>query len=81
MALYYYDLRVPINKVGEVDTLKAKNEFDENDKKIYLDAKAMNILYCALDKGEFNRISFYASAKDIWHVLKVTHKGTNQVKE
>ncbi|XP_073103314.1 uncharacterized protein [Elaeis guineensis] len=41
----------------------------------------MNVLYCALDASEFNRISTCASAKEIWNRLEVTHEGTNQVKE
>jgi hypothetical protein len=39
------------------------------------------MLYCALDASEFNRISTCESAKEIWDKLKVTYKGTNQVKE
>ena len=41
----------------------------------------MNVLYCALDKNEFNRVSTCNSAKEIWDRLEVTHEGTNQVKE
>lgn len=44
-------------------------------------AKAMNILYCALDSNEFNRVSACETAKEIWDKLEVTHEGTNQVKE
>ena len=50
-------------------------------KKAELNAKAMNLLYCALDPNEFNRISTCNSAKEIWDRLEVTHEGTNQVKE
>ena len=46
-----------------------------------LNAKAMNVLYYALDANEFNRISVCTSAKEIWDTLEVTHEGTNQVKE
>ena len=46
-----------------------------------LNAKVMNVLYCALDVNEFNRISTCMSAKKIWDRLEVTHEGTNQVKE
>ena len=46
-----------------------------------LNAKAMNILYYALDANEFNRISTCMSAKKIWDRLEVTHERTNQVKE
>ena len=43
--------------------------------------KTINNLYCILSISEFNRISSCKNARDIWHALKVTHKGTNQVKE
>ena len=46
-----------------------------------LDSKAMNALFCALDKNEFNRVSTATSAYDIWHTLEVTHEGTTKVKE
>ena len=46
-----------------------------------LNAKAMNVLYCALDANEFNRISTCMSAKKIWDRLEVAHEGTSQVKE
>ena len=39
------------------------------------------MLYCTLNASEFNRISTCTSAKKIWDRLKVTHEGTNQVKE
>ena len=41
----------------------------------------MNILYCALDPNEYNRICICESTKIIQDRLKVTHEGTNQVKE
>ena len=94
MSIYFqsidYDLwlcilngpHIPTKKVGEAETLKKENEYSDLDKKkISLDARAMNILYCALDRGEFNRISSYTNAKEIWHALEITHEGTNQVKE
>ena len=43
-------------------------------------AKAMNMLHCALDKNEFNRISMCETAHEIWRTLKVTREGTNKVK-
>ena len=43
--------------------------------------KAMNLLYCALDANEFNRIFTCSLVKEIWDRLEVTHEGTNQVKE
>ena len=44
-------------------------------------AKAMNMLFCALDKNEFNRVSICTSAYQIWQTLKITHEGTNKVKQ
>ena len=43
-------------------------------------AKAMNILFCALDRNEFNRVSMFTSGYEIWRTLKVSHEGTNKVK-
>ena len=39
------------------------------------------MLYYALDGNKFNIISTCNSAKEIWDRLKITHEGTNQVKE
>ena len=41
----------------------------------------MNALYCALDRGEFNRVSGCNSAQEIWKLLEVTHEGTSVVKD
>ena len=74
---------IPMKKETE-GTLVAKNksEWDESDKKrITLNAKAINILFCALSMEEFNRIRTCKTAKDIWCTLEVVHEGTSQVKE
>ena len=49
---------------GVVTTIpKEPNEFHETDKKnMQLNAKAISVLYCALDPSEFNRISACKSA-------------------
>ena len=41
----------------------------------------MNVLCCSLDANEFNKMSIYASTKEIWDRLEITHKGMKQVKE
>ena len=57
-------------------------DWNELEKKTFaLNAKAMNALFCALDKNEFNRVSVCETALDIWHTLEVTHEGTSRVKE
>ena len=72
----------PTKIIDGEESTKPEKEWDEVDKKLaQLNAKAMNVLYCALDASEFNRISTCASAKEIWDRLEVTHEGTNQVKE
>ena len=39
------------------------------------------ILECVIDRNEYNRVCQCKLAKEIWRLLKVTHKGTNPVKE
>ncbi|KAH9769176.1 hypothetical protein KPL71_011898 [Citrus sinensis] len=69
------------NEVGE-DIPKPSREWNELEKrKATLNSKAMNALFCALDKKEFHRVSSCESANEIWHKLKVIYEGTNQVKE
>ena len=54
---------------------------EEQKKSANLDTKAMNALFCALNKKEFNRVSTTRSVNQIWQILHVTHEGTNKVKE
>jgi len=44
-------------------------------------SKAMNILFCSLDRNEFNRVSVCKTANEIWKTLQVTHEGTSKVKQ
>ena len=72
----------PTVLVKGVPTPKPINNYSGDDKKLAsMDAKAMNILYCAFERNKFNRISIYINAHDILHLLEMTHEGTNQVKE
>ncbi|KAH9679983.1 hypothetical protein KPL71_026357 [Citrus sinensis] len=69
------------NEFGE-DIPKPSREWNELEKrKASLNSKAMNALFCALDKKEFHRVSSYEIANEIWHKLEVVYEGTNQVKE
>ncbi|KAH9744129.1 hypothetical protein KPL70_003555 [Citrus sinensis] len=69
------------NKFGE-DIPKPSQEWNELEKRrASLNSKAMNALFCALDKKEFHRVSSCESANEIWHKLEVVYEGTNQVKE
>ena len=54
------------------------SKWNESEKKVFaLNAKAMNALFCALDKNEFNHVSICDSAFDIWRTLEVTHEDTS----
>ncbi|KAH9657810.1 Integrase catalytic domain-containing protein [Citrus sinensis] len=69
------------NEIGE-DIPKPSREWNELEKrKASLNFKAMNALFCALDKKEFHRVSSCESANEIWHKLEVVYEGTNKVKE
>ncbi|KAH9679892.1 Integrase catalytic domain-containing protein [Citrus sinensis] len=69
------------NEFGE-DIPKPSREWNELEKrKASLNSKAMNALFCALDKKEFHRVSSCESANEIWHKLEVAFEGMNQVKE
>ncbi|KAH9657542.1 hypothetical protein KPL70_023124 [Citrus sinensis] len=69
------------NEVGK-DIPKSSREWNELEKrKASLNSKAMNALFCALDKKEFHRVSSCESANEIWHKLEVVYEGMNQVKE
>ena len=68
--------------VNNISIPKPECEWDEYDERMaQLNAKAMNLLYCALSASEFNRISTCTFAKEIWDRLEITHEETNQVKE
>ncbi|KAH9769110.1 hypothetical protein KPL71_011871 [Citrus sinensis] len=69
------------DEVGD-DIPKPSSQWSELEKrKMSLNSKAMNALFCALDKKEFHRVSSCESAQEIWNKLEVVYKGTNQVKE
>ncbi|KAH9724699.1 hypothetical protein KPL70_007586 [Citrus sinensis] len=69
------------DEVGD-DIPKPSSKLSELEKrKMSLNSKAMNALFCALDKKEFHRVSSCESAQEIWNKLEVVYEGTNQVKE
>ena len=56
----------PIKIINNILIFKAKSEWNENDERMaQLNAKAMNLLYCALDTNEFKRILGCILAKEI----------------
>ena len=68
------------NEVRE-DILKPSREWNKLEKrKASLNSKAMNALFCALNKKKFHRVSSCESANEIWRKLEVFYEGMNQVK-
>ena len=66
----------------EDDIHKPSSQWSELEKrKMSLNSKVMNALFCALDKKEFHRVSSCESAQEIWNKLEVVYEGINQVKE
>ncbi|XP_069153765.1 uncharacterized protein [Solanum lycopersicum] len=61
---------------------KPRQKYDEADrKKIEKGFKAKTLLVCGIGPDEYNRVSAYESANEIWDCLKSAHEGTEQVKE
>ena len=74
--------RIPMKIVENEKIRKSEEEYtdaDWNDTSI--NAKAINILHCALDATEYNKVSECKSATEVWEKLRVTYEGTDRVKE
>ena len=73
---------VPTKMISGTLVPKKEEKWNEDDfKLLQLNSKVMNLLYCALDPNEFNKISTRETAKEIWDKLEIAHESTNQVKE
>ena len=85
MKIYLQSINYELCNIVEATYTKSTTNYsawsDDQKKNANLDAKAMNALFCALTKEEFNRVSTASSANQIWHILQVTHEGANKVKE
>ncbi|XP_016178077.1 uncharacterized protein LOC107620431 [Arachis ipaensis] len=65
-----------------VVSLKGEASWTKEDrKKVELNAKAINLLNCAISFEEYRRVSRCTIAKEIWDKLQVTHEGTILVKK
>ncbi|VFQ77257.1 unnamed protein product [Cuscuta campestris] len=74
------DCGVLMKKVGEVNVPKTEEEFtDEDCKKMELNAKAINMIYCGVNADDYRKISRCETAKQMWEKLEVTYEGTAQV--
>ena len=69
---------IAIKKVGDQEVVKQEDEQDANDlKSTQLNVKAMRTLFCALGASEYNRVSLYENAKEVWDKFQITHEGTS----
>ncbi|XP_075083513.1 uncharacterized protein LOC142167252 [Nicotiana tabacum] len=48
---------------------------------VQVNVKAQNLVYNAISGEEYEKISSYDTAKEMWDKLKVTYEGTSKVKE
>ncbi|XP_050920455.1 uncharacterized protein LOC127138096 [Lathyrus oleraceus] len=61
---------------------KSENQWNDNDKKLWSHGwKAQNILRSALGVDEYYCVSHCETAKAMYDLLEVAHKGTNEVKQ
>ncbi|XP_075084935.1 uncharacterized protein LOC142168175 [Nicotiana tabacum] len=61
---------------------KTRKEFNDADRKsIEKNFRAKKILVCGIGPDEYNRISAFQSAKEIWEALQTAHEGTTRVKQ
>jgi len=86
MKIYLQSLNYELWNIVEVPYTKPTTNYsawnEEQKKSANLNAKAMNVFFCALNKEEFfNRVSTSRSANQIWQILQVTHEGNYKVKE
>ncbi|VFQ69629.1 unnamed protein product [Cuscuta campestris] len=71
-----------MKKVEDKLIPKTEDEFDAEDiKKVENYAKAINMLYCAVNPNDYRKISCCSTAKEMWDKLEVTYEGTDQVRE
>ncbi|GAV67712.1 UBN2 domain-containing protein, partial [Cephalotus follicularis] len=75
------DLPTTINENGEKVPKPRIRYNGEDRKKVQMNAKAKHMIICAINSNEFNRVSSYVSAKEMWDRFEVTYEGTNRVKE
>ncbi|VFQ77872.1 unnamed protein product [Cuscuta campestris] len=73
---------VPMKKVGEVNVPTTEEESNNEDcKKMELNAKAINMIYCGVNTDDYRKISRCETEKQMWEKLEVTYEGTVQLRE
>ena len=72
---------IPVSVENGIFMAKPFDELtDAENKRVQYDCVAKNIITSALNMDEFFRVSQCSSAKEMWDILEVTHKGTTDVK-
>jgi len=61
--------------------LDAKNSTPVDKENQVLNDQGVNVLFSALDVGEFNRVKSLTNSNEIWKKLMRIHEGTSSVKE
>ncbi|VFQ68818.1 unnamed protein product [Cuscuta campestris] len=65
-----------MKKVEETNVPKTEDEYDAQDiKKVENNAKAINIIYCAVNPDDYRKISCCTTAKEMWDKLEITYEG------
>ncbi|GKD04059.1 zf-CCHC domain-containing protein, partial [Tanacetum coccineum] len=78
----YGNYKPTIKDKDDKDVVITYEKFDENHKKmISKNDEAKMVLYNALPKKEYERISMCDTAKDIWNSLIITHQRNKRVKD
>ncbi|VFR01052.1 unnamed protein product [Cuscuta campestris] len=70
-----------MKKVEETNVPKTEDEYDAQDiKKVENNAKAINIIYCAVNLDDYRKISCCTTAKEMWDKLEITYEGEQKKK-
>ncbi|XP_070015974.1 uncharacterized protein [Nicotiana sylvestris] len=75
---------VPMKKLEETGPLvpKGRREYSNTNRKaVEKNYRAKKILMCGIGPDEYNRVSAFDTAKEIWEALQTAHEGTTQVKQ
>ena len=74
MKIYLQSINYELWNIIEAPYTKPTSNYtawsDDQKKNANLDAKAMNTVFCALTKEEFNRVSTVTSANQIYHIYR-----------
>ncbi|VFQ98258.1 unnamed protein product [Cuscuta campestris] len=73
---------LPTKKAGKKKVKKLEEEYNEEDiKKVEKDAKALNLLLCAIDAQEIQKFSGYQTAKNLWDGMREKYETLQGEKE